>query len=105
LRQSVLLHLVERTILAMLMTRVLFVQRELFWKFGFLFPRTYGQAVEIDLANGNSKWKDSEAAHILQLAEYKTFVDKGKGGKVPFGYKKIRCHMVYDVRHDGRHNI
>ena len=40
---------------------------------------------------------------MCQLIEYQTFVDKGKGGEVPLGYKKIRCHMVYDVKHDGRH--
>jgi hypothetical protein len=32
-----------------------------------------------------------------------TFVDKGKGGTAPTGYKKIRHHMVNDVKHDGCH--
>jgi hypothetical protein len=40
-----------------------------------------------------------------QLAEYKTFVDKGKGGAAPFGYKKIQCHMEYDIKQDGCHKI
>jgi hypothetical protein len=35
--------------------------------------------------------------------EYQTFVDRGKGGQAPAGYKKIRCHIIYDVKHDGRH--
>jgi hypothetical protein len=38
-----------------------------------------------------------------QLAEYKTFVNKGKGGTAPNGYENIRCHMVHDVKNDGRH--
>jgi hypothetical protein len=40
---------------------------------------------------------------MKQLAEYKTFIDKGKGGNPPDGCKKIRCHMIYNVKHDGRH--
>jgi hypothetical protein len=34
-----------------------------------------------------------------QLLEYQT----GKGGEAPIGYKKIRCRMLCDVKHDGRH--
>jgi hypothetical protein len=78
-------------------------RQDQFSKFGFLVPHTHGQAVEIDLANGNSKWQDAEAVEMEQLEEYKTCVDKGKGGKAPIGYKKIWCHIVYDVKHDGHH--
>jgi hypothetical protein len=39
-----------------------------------------------------------------QLDEYDTFIDKGKNGKPPDNtYKKIRVHLIYDVKHDGRH--
>jgi hypothetical protein len=78
-------------------------RREPFWKFGVLVPRNHSQAVEIDQANGNHLWQESEATEMKQLVEYNTFVDKGKGGIPPDGHKKIRCHMVYDVKHDGRH--
>jgi hypothetical protein len=33
----------------------------------------------------------------------KTFIDYGNRGIPPDGYKWIRCHMVYNVKHDGRH--
>jgi Reverse transcriptase (RNA-dependent DNA polymerase) len=39
---------------------------------------------------------------MKQLLEYRTFVDKGKGTAV-VGYKRISCHIIYDVNHDGRH--
>jgi hypothetical protein len=78
-------------------------RREPFWKFGVLVPRTHSQAMEIDMKNGNTKWQDAEETEMSQLSEYQTFVDKGKGGQAPAGYKKIRCHMIYDVKHDGRH--
>ena len=39
----------------------------------------------------------------MQIIEYETFEDKGKGAKVLMDYKLIRCHFVFDVKHDGRH--
>ena len=73
------------------------------YKYGYLVPRNHSQAVDIDLRNGNTRWQDSEVTEANQLDEYDTFVDKGKGAAIPSGYKKIRCHFVYDVKHDGRH--
>ena len=34
---------------------------------------------------------------------YKVFKDIGKYASIPEGYKNIRVHMVYNVKHDGRH--
>ena len=34
--------------------------------------------------------------------DYNTFESLGKGAPIPEGYTKIPCHMVYDVKHDGR---
>ena len=31
------------------------------------------------------------------------FKDIGNGVKVPAGFKNIHVHMIYDVKHDGRH--
>ena len=78
-------------------------RREPFWKFGVLVPRTHTQAMELDKQNGNSKWKEAEDTEKNQLLEYETFVDKGINGEAPKGYKRIRCHTIYDIKHDGRH--
>jgi hypothetical protein len=78
-------------------------RRDPFWKFGVLVPRTHAQAIDIDRKNGNTMWQDSEKTEMKKLAEYKTFIDTGVGVKAPDGYKRIRCHMIYDVNHDGRH--
>ena len=40
------------------------------------------------------------ALEFSQLQEYNTFKDLGKGVLGPKGYKKIKVHMVYDVKHD-----
>ena len=57
----------------------------------------------IDLQNSNTKWKDSEDIELAQVDEYDTFEDKGKGYKPGPDYKKINVHIVYAVKHDGRH--
>jgi len=40
---------------------------------------------------------------MAQLHEYDTFKDYGFHGTPPSGYKKIRTHLVFDVKHDGQH--
>ena len=48
-------------------------------------------------------WKESKALEMELSHSYDTFEDLGKGGKAPDGYKKITCHLVYDVKPDGHH--
>ena len=71
--------------------------------FGFEVPRKYAHALEIHKRNGNTKWQDCTLVEMTQLHEYNTFEDKGKGAIIPPGFKKIRTHLVYAVKHDGRH--
>lgn len=73
------------------------------YMFGFRVPRNHEEAMELDRKNGNTRWKDAEKVELTQIDDYDTFTDYGKGGKPPDGYKKIRVHFVYAVKHDGRH--
>ena len=73
------------------------------YKYGFQVPRNHQEAVMIDEREGNRKWQDSEDLELKQLFDYETFSDLGKGVPTPDGYKQIPCHMVYDVKWDGRH--
>jgi hypothetical protein len=59
--------------------------------------------MEYNRENGNTRWRDSEVMEVEQLHEYSVFGDKGYGGSIPMGYKMIRCHLVYDVKHDAQH--
>jgi hypothetical protein len=86
------------------------VRRGVKYKFGIQIPRDYQEAVELDKKNGNTKWQDAVALELSQIDEYHTFEDIGKaiykGNQIvnaPQGYKKIRVHLVFDVKHDGRH--
>ena len=49
--------------------------------------------------NGNRVWWEAEERELGQIDEYEAFTDMGIGTKaVPHGYKKIRVHMVYDMK-------
>jgi Reverse transcriptase (RNA-dependent DNA polymerase) len=74
-------------------------------RYGYEIPRTYEQAKRIDQENGNTLWGDATILELKQIDEYVTYIDKGHHSKVtpPTGFKKIRVHIVYDVKHDGRH--
>ena len=73
------------------------------YKCGFQVPRNHQEAVMIDEREGNRKWQDSEELEIGQLFEYDTFESLGLHAPTPEGHKKIPCHIVYDVKWDGRH--
>ena len=65
----------------------------------------YEEALKLDKMRGNTKWEDCTALEMLQLDEYKTFGDLGhsKNTRIPVEYKKIKVHLVYGVKHNGRH--
>jgi Reverse transcriptase (RNA-dependent DNA polymerase) len=78
------------------------------YKYGYEIPRNYAHAMMLDARNGNtSKWKDASELEFGPLSEYQTFKDLGhcKNASPPPGYKKIRVHLVVDVKHDGRHKV
>jgi Reverse transcriptase (RNA-dependent DNA polymerase) len=59
--------------------------------------------MQLDKHNDNQVWKDAKIKEIQSLNDYNVFNNLGKGTPFPQGFKKIRCHMIYDVKHDGRH--
>jgi Reverse transcriptase (RNA-dependent DNA polymerase) len=59
--------------------------------------------MELDTRNRNKLWREATDLELSQLNKY-TFKDLGSQAlAAPHGYKKIRAHLVYDVKHDGRH--
>ena len=73
------------------------------YKFGFEVPRDYAHAVQLDQRNGNTKWQVTTRLELDQINEYSVFKDLGYKPPIPEGYKKICVHLVFDVKHDGRH--
>ena len=79
--------------------------------FGFLIPRNYTEALEFDKPNNNSKWYDATKAELDSIHSYEVFqkhekaqYDKQKKViNAPPGYQKIRVHLIFAVKYDGRH--
>jgi hypothetical protein len=74
------------------------------YKYGFEVPKNYEDAIRLDKINGNNKWMDAIKTELGQIDEYNTFKDFGHKDKVrpPEGFKRIRVHLIFDVKHDGR---
>ena len=75
------------------------------YKYGFILANDYEHAMQLDRRNGNTKYADAIATELKQIDEYNTFEDLGPAAKCrpPEGYKRIRVHLVFDIKHDGRH--
>ena len=81
------------------------------YMFGFLIPRNYTEALEVDKSSNNSKWYDDTKAELDSIHSYQVFqkhekkqYDKQeKERNAPPGYHKIRVHLIFAVKYDGRH--
>jgi Reverse transcriptase (RNA-dependent DNA polymerase) len=73
------------------------------FKYGFIVPNTHHEAVMLDKENNNTAWQEASDLEIKLLMDYNVFKDLGKGNMPPEEYVKIKCRMIYDVKHDGRH--
>ena len=71
----------------------------------FRIPRDYDEAVAFNLENGNTLWQDATKLEMIQMDDYTIFKDMGLFSKtgITIGFKKIRVHLVFAVKHDGRH--
>ena len=73
------------------------------FKYGYEIPKSYSHAIKLDQRNGNTKWADATKLELELMNSYNVFEDHGLNTDPPKGYKKIRVHLIYDVKHDGRH--
>ena len=79
------------------------------YKHGWEVPRDYAHALQLDIHNGNNKWKEAIDLKIEQIKEYQVFKDSGKAvydkkhiTNAPKRHQKIRVHYVFDVKHCGK---
>ena len=88
------------------------VRRSATYQFGYLIPRYYKHALELDKLNGNSRWYDATKKELDQINEYKVFITHGRAKYDPKSkriinasqeYQKIKVHLVFACKHDGCH--
>ena len=94
-RQKKMLRMANQAKLQSFRSRAVF-------QFGIQVPQSHKQAMELDAKNGNHLWRDSERQELGQIDEYAAFKDLGFKAEPPPGYKRIRVHMVYAIKHDLR---
>jgi hypothetical protein len=70
--------------------------------YGYPIPQDYKEAMEFDKQNGNNKWREAIDTEMGQLNSYQTFIDLGLNADILNGYKSIRTHLVFCVKHSGK---
>ena len=94
--------------------RILAKVKSRYWKtthkFGIRIPKTVKEALEIDAQNGNDLWRraiEKEMGKINAMGAFEQW-DGGsaediRSGKVKLpGFREITCHMIFDVKMDGK---
>ncbi len=69
-------------------------------KFGVVMPETVEEALRLDEENGNTLWADAIKKEYENVKV--AFQLLNKDDRVPPGYKKITCHLVFEVKFDLR---
>jgi hypothetical protein len=65
-------------------------------KFGVRIPKTVQQALDLDWQNRNTLWADAIAKEMKNIRVAANILPDGT--TAPGGYKKIPCHMIFDVK-------
>ena len=73
------------------------------YMFGVRVPNNHEEAMKLDELNGNNYWDEAEKKEVGEMDDIGVFRSLGLKAKVPSNYKLIKVHMVYAVKHDGRH--
>ena len=67
-------------------------------KFGIHLPATYEESVQMGKKSGNIFWQDTRKKEMKNVEVAFKFLDDGTN--MPIGFKKITCHLIYDVKFD-----
>ena len=69
-------------------------------KFGIRIQRTVEEAYRLDAESNTTYWTDAINREMTNVNV--AFYMLELGSKAPVGYQKISCHMVFDVKFDGK---
>ena len=78
------------------------VSKEISYKFGVRVPKNTQEALRLDSAADEKLWSEAIDIELKQINDYETFRVLEDNERLPFGYKKIPYHCVFDVKFDGR---
>jgi hypothetical protein len=61
-------------------------------------PKSVAEALQLDKENGNQLWYDAIQKELKNVQIAFKFLEEGEAA--PIGYKKIPCHIIFDVKMD-----
>ena len=67
-------------------------------KYGIRIPKTVEEALRIDAETGTDFWRKAIEKEMTNIKKAFRFLDDDE--QMPIGYKKIPCHMIFDVKMD-----
>ena len=71
--------------------------------FGIRVPNNHEEAMYLDKIKCNTLWADAKFKEMREMDDIGVFCSLGHRVKVPLNYKLITVHVVYAVKHNGRH--
>jgi hypothetical protein len=75
-------------------------------KFGIRLPKTVDEALKLDKETGTTFWTDALAKEMKNVRPaFKAWdgtLAEALSGKKLVGYQKINCHMIFDIKMDGK---
>ena len=76
-------------------------------KYGIRVPKSVDEALQLDRENGNTLWYDAIQKEMKNVRVAFTLwedgnVDDARSGQKLVGYQEIKCHMIFDIKMDGR---
>ena len=66
-------------------------------KYGVELPHSVQEALAIDAKTNTTFWRD---AILKEMKNVGMAFEFPEDGKIPIGYKEIRCHMIFDIKSD-----
>ena len=75
-------------------------------KFGIRLPKSVDEALQIDRDTGTTMWEDAIKKEMKNVRPAFTASDtplsEARTGKKLVGYQEIGCHMIFDIKMDGK---
>jgi len=75
------------------------LKRKKYWprthEYGVELPKSVPEALEIDSRTGTTFWRDAIEKEMKNILPAFKFNEDNSG---PIGYKKITCHMIFDIK-------
>mmetsp|Transcript_15996 Transcript_15996/g.23839 ORF Transcript_15996/g.23839 Transcript_15996/m.23839 type:complete len:1130 (+) Transcript_15996:7540-10929(+) len=76
-------------------------------KFGIRVPKTVDEALQIDKETGTDFWRkaiEKEMLNVRCAFEEKEGLtpEEARKGKVLVGFQEIKCHLIFDIKMDGK---